>query len=302
MMAKNGSQGQRRPAGEDPRGLLLAGIPVRERRLHLGGISTAVLEGGDGPVVVLLHGPAGSAADWIRVIPDLVTTHRVVAPDLPGQGASEVFDGPLDADRVFAWVGELIERTCPSPPTLVGLTVGGAIAARFASDHGHRLGGLVLVDTFGLAPFEPAPEFGLALSDYLAEPTERTHDRFWRRCMFDLDTVRDRMGERWEPFKAYSIDRVGTPSVMAALGVLMEQFGAPIAPADLTRIDVPTTLIWGRHDLATPLQVAEAASARHGWPLHVIEDSADEPTFEQPEAFLRVLRIALEDLTKERAA
>jgi hypothetical protein len=43
-------------------------------------------------------------------------------------------------------------------------------------------------------------------------------------------------------------------------------------------------------------------SARYGWPLHVIEDSADEPTFEQPEAFLRVLRIALQDLTKERAA
>ena len=41
---------------------LLAGIPVTERRLELAGVSTAVLEGGDGPPIVLLHGPGSSAA------------------------------------------------------------------------------------------------------------------------------------------------------------------------------------------------------------------------------------------------
>ena len=66
-----------------------------------------------------------------------------------------------------------------------------------------------------------------------------------------------------------------------------------IPPADLARIVVPTTLIWGRHDLATPLRIAEAASARYGWPLHVIEDAADDPPIEQPEAFLTALRAAL---------
>jgi pimeloyl-ACP methyl ester carboxylesterase len=55
----------------------------------------------------------------------------------------------------------------------------------------------------------------------------------------------------------------------------------------------PTTLIWGRHDLATPVRIAEAASLRHGWPLHVIEDAADDPTIDQPEAFLNALRNAL---------
>ena len=74
---------------------------------------------------------------------------------------------------------------------------------------------------------------------------------------------------------------------MAALGGLMERFGLPAIPAaELERIAVPTALIWGRHDLATPLEVAEAASARHGWPLHVIEDCADDPPVEQPEAFV----------------
>ena len=51
---------------------------------------------------------------------------------------------------MLAWLGELIERTCPSPPVVVGHVLGGAIAARFAIDHGDRLCQLVLVDTLGL--------------------------------------------------------------------------------------------------------------------------------------------------------
>jgi pimeloyl-ACP methyl ester carboxylesterase len=83
----------------------------------------------------------------------------VIAPDLPGHGASEVTDGPLDAARTLAWLGELIERSCPTPPVVVGQVIGGAIAARFAAVRGDRLGRLVLVDALGLAPFQPAPEF-----------------------------------------------------------------------------------------------------------------------------------------------
>jgi len=283
-----------RPAGERLRERLLAGIPVTERRLPLAGVSTAVLEGGDGPPVVLLHGPGANAAHWLRVIPDLVATHHLIAPDLPGQGASEVTGGSLDAQRVLAWLGELIERTCTSPPALVGNTLGGAIAARFAAAQGDRLNQLVLVDALGLTPFEPAPEFGRALGAFLADPTERTHDGLWRYCTLDLEGLRERMDERWEPFRAYNLNRARTPSVQAGLGSLMEQFGVPAIPSsELARIVVPTTLIWGRHDLATRLEIAEAASARHGWPLHVIENAADDPPIEHPAAFLRALHTAL---------
>jgi pimeloyl-ACP methyl ester carboxylesterase len=274
-------------APTDARDRLLAGLPVTERRLDLAGISTAVLEGGEGTPVVLLHGPGGSAAHWMRVIPGLVAGHRVIAPDLPGQGASEVTEGELDGGRVMAWLAELLERTCPSPPTVVGHSLSGAIAARFAGELPESLSRLVLVDALGLTAFEPAPEFGSALNEFLADPTERTHDQLWEYCARDLEGLRERMDERWEPFRAYNVDRARTPSVQAAMGAFFEAFGAP---ADLARIAVPTALIWGRHDLATPLAVAEAASARHGWPLRVIEDCADDPPIERPEAFLRALR------------
>ena len=275
-------------------GTLLAGIPVEERRLELAGVSTTVLEGGNGPPLVLLHGPGASAAHWLHVLPDLVATHRVIAPDLPGLGASEAGGGPLDAERVLAWLGELIESTCPSPPALVGYALGGAIAARFAAAHRDRLGRLVLVDALGLTALDPAPEFGLALHGFLAQPSEQTHDELWRHCALDLAGLRERMDGRWEPFRAANVELARTPSVQVALGALMEQFGGPpIAPEELARIAVPTSLIWGRHDLATRLAVAEAASDRYGWPLQVIEDCADDPPIERPEAFVAALRTAI---------
>ncbi len=112
--------------------------------------------------------------------------------------------------------------------------------------------------------------------------------------MVDLDGLREQMGAGWAPLEAYALDRARTPGLAAALHTLMAELGAPaIPPADLARIAVPTSLIWGRHDLAAPLSVAEAASARYGWPLHVNKDAPDDPTVEQPEAFLNALEAAL---------
>jgi pimeloyl-ACP methyl ester carboxylesterase len=281
----------RHPAGADVRTRILAGLPVEERRLRPAGVPTAVLEGGHGPPLVLLHGQGEFAAIWARVIPELVKTHRVIAPDLPGHGASNLPDDTLNGDRVLAWLGELIDRTCDQPPVLAGHLLGGAIASRFAAIHSDRLSRLVLVDTLGLAWFRPTPGFALAMIGFVARPTPRSQDRLFRRCMADLDRVRDEMDGRMELLEAYALERVRTPTVKAALRSLMPPLGIPpIPPADLARIDVPTILIWGRDGLQVRLRIAEAASARYGWPLRVIDDARDDPALEQPEAFLEALR------------
>ena len=283
-----------RSGGGSARERLLAGMPVEERRFELADISTTVLMGGDGPPLVLLHGPGEFAGKWLRVLPDLVTTHRVIAPDLPGHGTSEVLRGRLDAGRVHAWLDERLAHTCPSPPTLVGHVLGGAIAARYAIDRGDRLARLVLVDSLGLAPFRPAPRFAITMIGFLARPDERSYDRFMRQCSYDLDGLREQMADRWDPFVQYSLELARAPGVQRALRGLMPTFALrAIPPADLARIAVPTTLIWGRHDRATPLRVAERASERHGWPLHVIEGCADDPARDRPDAFVAALRVAL---------
>jgi pimeloyl-ACP methyl ester carboxylesterase len=272
---------------------LRAGTAIRERRVEAAGIDTMVLECGEGPPLLLLHGPAEFAEAWIEVIPALATTHMVIAPDLPGHGASAGIAG-LDTDRVLAWLGALIERTCSGPPVIVGRVLGGGIAARFAIEHRERIARLVLVDTLGLVPFDPAPAFGEAVDRYFAGPTEQTYDGLMQYCSFDFDALRHRLGDTWPHFAAYAVDRARTPGVLPATGALMSQFGVEIPETSLARISVPTTLIWGRHDLATPWRVAENASRTLGWPLCVIEDAADEPSLDQPAAFVDALRAAIE--------
>jgi pimeloyl-ACP methyl ester carboxylesterase len=75
---------------------------LTERVLPLAGVSTAVLEGGAGPPLILLHSSGEFAALWSRVTPGLATTHRVVVPDLPGQ---------CDAGRDPAGVAENCYRS-----------------------------------------------------------------------------------------------------------------------------------------------------------------------------------------------
>ena len=124
---------------------------------------------------------------WMRVNPELVTTHRVIAPDLPGLGASGVSGRPPDADAVLTWLDELIEQTCAIPPVLVGKGPGGALAARFTIDHSDRIDRLVLVDTHGLDRFRPAPGMALSFIGVLLRPTEGGLERGFRHCFADLD-------------------------------------------------------------------------------------------------------------------
>jgi pimeloyl-ACP methyl ester carboxylesterase len=273
---------------------LLAGLPVNDSRLGLAGISTAVLEGGAGPPVVLLHGPGEFSAVWGRAIPELTASHRVIVPDLPGHGASGLPDGRLDVERVLSWLSDLIDQTCDRSPTIAGHLLGGAIAIRFAANRPDRVRSLVLVDTFGLSWNLPKLRFALPLAAYIVRPTEQTRDRFLDKCFVDFDGLREQFGDQWDAFGIQALEWAQTKTSKATLRSLMSGFGLrPIPAADLAQITAPTSLIWGRHDLQTPLRAAEAASAKYGWPLHVIEGARDDPFFEQPVAALRALRAEL---------
>lgn len=281
-----------RSSGEGLRERLVATLPVTDRRLDVGGVATAVLVGGEGPPVVFLQ--CEHPFVWLRVIPDLVKTHRVVAPDLPGLGETELPAGHYDLDTAMGWLGALVERTCDTPPVLVAKGPAGTIAARFAAHHGDRLAGLVLVDAHGLEKFRPRPGMALSYFGVMLRPTqERVERSLGAYCFTDLGRVRADLGEQWEWFAAYTVEFFRTPRVKKAMRTLLPRLGKPLPAAELARIRVPTTLIWGRDDLAMPVAVAETASARYGWPLHAIDSARDDPAFEQPDAFLQALRIAL---------
>ncbi|EFC80546.1 alpha/beta fold hydrolase [Parafrankia sp. EUN1f] len=116
--------------------------------LHVEDLRPATLHA-DGPPVVLVHGIAGTTADWARVAPDLATTRRVIAYDQRGHGASDRADGrsSYTFDLLLADLVALLDALGLTAVDLVGHSMGGVVALRCALEHSDRVRSLVLVDT-----------------------------------------------------------------------------------------------------------------------------------------------------------
>jgi pimeloyl-ACP methyl ester carboxylesterase len=287
-----------RSAGEDARQRMLAGVPVTERRLQLAGVSTAVLEGGDGPPLVLLQGGIEcGGVYWAPVISPLAGSHRLIVPDVPGLGESEPV-ARLDAAAFADWFAALLRETCREKPTLIAHSLDGSLAARFAAAHGDLLRSLVIYAAPGIGPYRMPLGLRVVAIRFGLRPTERNAERFDRFAFFDFDQARRRDPGWFEAFSAYTRFRAAVPHVKRTMGQLIKNGTKQILDTELRRIAVPTALLWGRHDRFVPLDLAEGASARLGWTLHVIDDAGHVPHIEQTDAFLQALYAALGQRSK----
>ncbi len=273
---------------------LLAGLPVSERRLWLAGALTAVLEGGDGPPVVLLHGgiECGGVV-WGPVISRLAERHRVIVPDLPGLGQSDAV-GRLDAVTFGDWFAELVRLTCSEPPALIAHSIGGSLAVRFAARRRELIRRLVVYAAPGIGPYRMPLGLRVVAIRFGLRPTERNAERFDRWAFFDFDRTRAQDPEWLEAFSAYTQARATVPHVKRTMRGLIGSGTKQVPDAELRRIAVPTELVWGRHDRFVPLELAEGASTRRGWPLRVIDDAGHVPHVERPDAFLGAIRAAVD--------
>lgn len=279
---------------EHTRERLLAGLPLTERRVELAGVSTVVLEGGEGPPLVLLHGGIESGGVyWAPVISALARSHSLVVPDFPGLGESEPL-ARLDSAAVADWFAQLVQSTCSEEPALIAHSLLGNLAARIAGGRGARLRRLVLYGTPAIGPYRMPLGLRVVAIRFALRPTERNEERFERRAFHDLDRARRRDPGWFEAWSAYSRARAVVPHCKRTMRWLIASCTKEIPEADLRRIAGPTGLLWGRHDRFVYLDHAEAASARLGWPLHVIDDAGHVPHVEQPEAFLGALRAELD--------
>jgi pimeloyl-ACP methyl ester carboxylesterase len=284
-----------------PRDRLLEGLPVAERRIDVDGIVTSVLEGGQGPPMVLLHGgsPAGGIVWALGPIHQLARSYRLVVPDLPGLGESAPL-ARLDAESFGEWFAGLLRMTCREQPTLVAHSLPASLAARFAAHHGDLLRTLILLGTPALGRWRPPLGFQLAALRLGVRPSEGAIERFNRWAFVDPDRTRKQLGDRFDDLTAYTLSRARVPQVKRTMRQLVKAGTKQIPDAELRRIEVPTHLLWGRQDRMAPLRFAEAASTRLAWPLHAIDASGHIPPAEQPEAFLHALGEALRDRpTKE---
>jgi 2-hydroxymuconate-semialdehyde hydrolase len=272
---------------------MLEGIPVKERRLDVAGVSTSVLEGGDGPPMVLLHGGIETGGVyWAPVIPSLAETHRLVVPDLPGLGESDPV-ARLDSDVFAEWFSGLLRMTCDEKPALVAHSLDGSLAAEFATRNAQLLRGLVLYGAPGIGPYRIPLGLAVTAIRFSVRPSERNNARFAEWAFLDPIETRRRDPEWYDAFMAYGLSRGRAPSVKRTMRQLVKAGSKQISDADLRGINVSTALIWGRLDRMAPLRIAQLASSKFGWPLHLIDDAGHVPHIERPEAFLRALAVAL---------
>jgi 2-hydroxymuconate-semialdehyde hydrolase len=289
------SEQESRPRnGDNARTLMLDRLPVTERRLQVAGVSTVVLEAGNGPPLVLLHGGIEcGGAIWAPVVSRLAQSHRLVIPDLPGLGESDPVSR-LDFAVFGEWFAALVEQTCTEEPMLIAHSLGGSLAAHFAAQQSDLLRRLVIYATPAIGRYRMPLGLRVVAIRFALRPTERNAERFDRWAFFDYDRARGKDPEWFEAFSAYTRSRADVPHVKRTMRKLIGSCTKQISDAELRRIAVTTALVWPRHDRFVPLSLAEEASARLKWPLQVVEDTGHAAHIERPEAFLDALRVALD--------
>ncbi|HSM15184.1 MAG TPA: alpha/beta fold hydrolase [Thermoanaerobaculia bacterium] len=257
------------------------------RRLDLSGRRTHYLERGTGEPVVLIHGFNLDASTWIANLDALAARFRVIAPDLWGQGYSTrgplEWGYPLFCEQILALLDALgIERA-----SLVGHSMGGGTAARFARRHPERVAKLVLVGAAGIP--EPLP-----LRAKLFRLPGIARFLFW----LPTDVVRRRnLRDYWvhdpavltdEIYQSFSWPQkiVGSSDVLISilrrdfLNTLREDYEA------LGAHRLPTLIVWGRQDAAVPLRSGETIHRLlPGSRLEVLDGAGHLPNLDRAEAF-----------------
>ena len=102
------------------------------RRASIHGHDVAFRTGGPGPALLLVHGMAGSSATWRHVMPALAEHFTVVAPDLPGHGASAKPRGDYSLGNLADSLRDLLIVLGHDRATLIGRSLGGGVAMQFA--------------------------------------------------------------------------------------------------------------------------------------------------------------------------
>ncbi|WP_436491966.1 4,5:9,10-diseco-3-hydroxy-5,9,17-trioxoandrosta-1(10),2-diene-4-oate hydrolase [Actinokineospora sp. HUAS TT18] len=222
-------------------------------------------EAGEGKPLVLLHGGGPGASGWSnfgRNVPIFAERFRTIVIDQPGYGKSDKPEVQgqyftFSADALLSIMDELgIEKA-----DLVGNSLGGGTAVRFALRHPDRAGRLVLMAPggLGLNVFAPDPTEGVQrLARFGAAPTKENLADFLRTLVFDRSLVTDELVE--ERFAA-----AADPAALKAMASMGASFMRPdtfeegMLWREAHRLRQRVLLIWGREDRVNPLDGALVA-------------------------------------------
>lgn len=237
------------------------------------------------PCVWMIHGMGDSVVTWRKIFLDPVAfgeaPARLYAIDLPGHGGSIRRREPKEY-RSSSMARELdaeISKTATcTKNVLVGNSFGGGVAARMALENPKRYARLILVSPGGIASADAATR------DLFKESTVESLKEFQSRAYFRPRVLSE---AEWKG----AVARMKSGSVAEIRGAQVEE---DALDGSLSRIKVPTTLVWGEADRIIPRAVIDAYAK--GIPrseVVVLPECGHLPQKECPEKLSRVIRLAI---------
>ena len=271
--------------------LTLYGVSAKSLFLILksSSLPAHVLETGNGPPVLLIHGGGDYAASWAPLLAPLQTTFRALAPDMPGCGLSYRIDyrGMPFRKAAEGFVSETMDALQLKEANLIGHSLGGYFALAFALTYPDRVTRLVLLG-------EPAG----------SQPRSRwlkiVNDPAWRA---EPHTTMQETREAWSHFNVAHMDRVrqelldadnaasNLPGYASSFNSTFDEVVAEKhfefsygLKRELPGLRPSTLFVWGSKDFFGPpsegQQLAKLAPRAR---CEVLEDAGHEVWIDQPE-------------------
>ena len=242
------------------------------------------------PAVVLLHGGSGSWTHWVRNIAPLREAGwRVLVPDLPGFGDSDLPPGCTDVPQLPAHLHAGLQQLAPQGPVqIVGFSFGGMTGALWLADHPHDAQALVLVGAPGLGLSAPQRT---PLKGWRHLPTAQQQNEVHRHNLMALMFAHP-----------HSLD--GLALALHAANVARDRMprrrlsSTPIVAQALPQVRARVSAIYGEqdalyHQRLTEVQQALPRWAPHWGQWHTVPDAGHWVMYEATAAFNAALHAQL---------
>jgi pimeloyl-ACP methyl ester carboxylesterase len=266
-------------------------VQVQGRRVN-------VVELGEGPPVLLVHGHSGCWQNWLENIPHLARKHRVVAMDLPGFGYSEMPER-VSIENYAGFLDALCAELGIEDAAVVGNSMGGFVGAELCIRRPERVSAVVLVSAAGLSTKylgfsnefyrrKSVRAFARLTNAYSTIPEARAETLVRRRRLRRavLRAVVKYPERLPAPLTAELLRGLGRPAAPYATDAIMNyDFRDRVGG-----ISCPTLIVWGADDRIVPVEAADAYErAIPGARKVVLPDTGHVPMVERPAAFNALL-------------
>ncbi len=272
-------------------------------RCTLHGHEIAYRAAGSGPVLLLVHGMAGSSETWKHVIPSLAEHYTVLAPDLLGHGESAKPRADYSLGAHASLLRDLLDYLGHQRVTCIGQSLGGGIVLQFAYQFPERCERIVLVGSGGLGS-----EVNSILRGLTAPFAESAFSLVCNPTLSGagagLAAGLGRWGIRFSPAseemgRSYAslADGPGRRAFFQTLRSVVDMKGQAIHAGDRLYLlaDMPTLIVWGDSDPFIPPHHGDTTHAAiPGSRLEIFPGVGHYPHCEDPVRFLKVLRDFLE--------